>query len=75
MATVLDEVSSASLTVAREVGAGGGRRKRRMSGWHFVLLPIAILFVVPFAQMILASFSPAKDLIAFPPPFIPSHLT
>jgi multiple sugar transport system permease protein len=50
-------------------------RKRRLSGWHFVLFPIAILFLVPFVQMALASFSPAKELVAFPPPFIPSRLT
>lgn len=51
------------------------RRRRRLSAWHFTLLPIAVLFLVPFAQMVLASFSPAKELAGFPPPFIPSHLT
>ena len=51
------------------------RRKRGMSGWHFVLTPIALLFVIPFAQMILASVSPAEDLVKFPPPFIPSRFT
>jgi multiple sugar transport system permease protein len=53
------------------------RRPRRtgMSGWHFVLIPIALLFVIPFAQMILASLSPAEELVKFPPPFIPSSLT
>ena len=75
MATVLDEVTGPSRIIPREAGASGGRRKRRMSGWHFVLFPVAVLFLVPFAQMLLASFSPAKDLVAFPPPFIPSRLT
>ena len=54
------------------------RRQRRMlpiSGWHFALLPIALLFLIPFLQMALASFSPAKELVSFPPPFIPSHFT
>lgn len=55
--------------------ASSAERRRRMSGWHFVLLPVAILFIVPFLQMALASFSPAKDLVAFPPPFVPSHFT
>ena len=50
-------------------------RRRGISGWHFVLLPIAILFMVPFLQMALASVSPAKDLVSFPPPFVPSHFT
>lgn len=50
-------------------------RRRRMSGWHFVLAPLALLFVIPFAQMILASVSPAEELVRFPPPFIPSRFT
>jgi len=50
-------------------------KRRRMSPWHFVLFPLAVLFLVPFAQMLLASFSPAKDLVTFPPPFFPSHFT
>ena len=50
-------------------------RRRRLSGWHFVLIPIALLFVIPFVQMILASLSPAADLVKYPPPFIPSRLT
>jgi multiple sugar transport system permease protein len=58
------------------IGAVERRRKRRgFSGWHFVLFPIALLFVIPFAQMVLASVSPAEDLITYPPPFIPSTLT
>lgn len=51
------------------------RRRRGLSGWHFVLLPIALLFVIPFVQMILAALSPAEELVKFPPPFIPSRLT
>lgn len=51
------------------------RRRRRVSGWHFVLAPIALLFVIPFAQMVLAALSPAADLVKFPPPFVPSTLT
>ena len=51
------------------------RRRVRISGWHFVLAPLALLFVIPFAQMLLASLSPASELVKFPPPFIPSRLT
>ena len=50
------------------------RQRRRPSGWHLVLIPISILFAVPFAQMFLASVSPAAELIQFPPRFIPSRL-
>jgi len=50
------------------------RRRRRPSGWHLVLLPISILFAIPFVQMFMASVSPAAELIQFPPPFIPSRI-
>lgn len=50
-------------------------RRRRISGWHLVLAPIALLFVIPLAQMVLASLSPARELVQFPPPFVPSRLT
>ncbi|WP_230208036.1 carbohydrate ABC transporter permease [Microlunatus sp. Gsoil 973] len=51
------------------------RRHRRPSLWHLFLAPTALIFVIPLLQMILASFSPAKDLVTFPPPFVPSRLT
>lgn len=75
MATVIDRVSQTGREVAGSPAGGDRRRRRRLSGWHFVLLPVAVLFLVPFLQMALASFSPAKELLAFPPPFIPSHFT
>jgi len=59
------------------VAAPKTRRRRRLpfSRWHFFLLPTALLFVVPFVQMVLASLSPAKELVQFPRPLLPSHLT
>ncbi len=51
------------------------RRRRGFSGWHFFLLPTALIFLIPFVQMLLASLSPAEDLVKFPPPFVPSGLT
>ena len=51
------------------------RRRRRISGWHFVLAPIALLFMTPFVQMLLAALAPAEELVRFPPPFIPSRLS
>jgi len=51
------------------------RRKKRISGWHFVLAPIAIVFAIPFVQMFLAALSPEAELVQYPPPFVPSRLT
>jgi multiple sugar transport system permease protein len=55
--------------------AGSPQPKRRFGMWHLVLAPIALLFVIPFAQMLMASLSPAEELVKFPPPFIPSRIT
>jgi multiple sugar transport system permease protein len=72
----------ATLTLPRSpdkevVAAPRARRRRRLpfSGWHFFLLPTALLFMVPFVQMLLASLSPAKELVRFPRPVVPSRLT
>jgi multiple sugar transport system permease protein len=51
------------------------RRRLPFSGWHLFLLPVAILFMIPFVQMFLASVAPAKELVTFPPPFIPSSVS
>lgn len=64
-----------TLTTGRTPRPATPRRSRRFSPWHFVLAPVALIFVVPFAQMILASLSPAKELVKFPPPIIPSRFT
>ncbi len=50
-------------------------KRRRMSLWHLFLFPTALLFAIPLVQMFLASLSPQAELLRFPPPFIPSHLT
>ncbi|HEU4849956.1 MAG TPA: carbohydrate ABC transporter permease [Terrimesophilobacter sp.] len=50
-------------------------RWKRPSGWHLFLFPTALLFLLPFVQMFLASVSPEKELATYPPPFVPSHLT
>ena len=45
------------------------------SGWHLVLAPTALLFVLPLAQMVLASFMPDTDINRFPPRFLPSRIS
>ena len=72
---LLSEVVTSSEQVAARPLAASRRRRRRFSWWHVVLIPIALLFLLPFVQMLLASLSPAKELVTFPPPFVPSHLT
>ena len=72
MATILSDAATAGARAAEPPRPQ--RRKRRMSGWHFVLAPVSLLFAIPFVQMFLASVSPAAELIAYPPPFVPSRI-
>ncbi len=69
----MDMLDTVTLTTGKS--SRPPRRRRGMSGWHFVLAPIALLFVIPFAQMVMASLSPASELVKFPPPFVPSRFT
>lgn len=72
MTAILDRAtSSGDLTAAAP--SGPRRRRRWPSPWHLVLAPIALLFAIPFLQMFMAAFSPAEELIRFPPPIIPSR--
>jgi multiple sugar transport system permease protein len=61
--------------VPEPTSAGPVPRRWPFDPWHLVLAPIALLFLTPFAQMVLASLSPAEELVRFPPPFVPSRLT
>ncbi|MCU1422719.1 MAG: carbohydrate transporter permease [Microbacteriaceae bacterium] len=61
-------------TLPRELRPAKPKR-RRPSAWHLFLAPVALIFLIPFIQMFLAALSPAKELVTFPPPFIPSRLT
>ena len=45
------------------------------SGWHLILMPTALVFVLPLAWMILTSFMPDSDINHFPPRFWPSHFS
>jgi multiple sugar transport system permease protein len=67
-------------TVIRRPTAAAPRTRNRrrvlpFSPRHIALLPIAFIFAVPLLQMFLAALSPESELIQYPPPFIPSHLT
>jgi len=54
------------------------RRRRRglpFSAWHLLLLPVAVVFLVPFVEMFLTSVTPADEINTFPRAFFPSSLT
>jgi multiple sugar transport system permease protein len=45
------------------------------SPWHLLLMPLALLFVLPLVQMVLTSLMDDKDINRFPPKFWPSHVS
>jgi len=45
------------------------------SGWHLLLMPTALLFVLPLVWMIMTSFMPDSDINTFPPRFLPSRIS
>jgi multiple sugar transport system permease protein len=51
------------------------RRRLPFSGWHLLLMPTALLFVLPLVWMILTSFMPDSDINRFPPRFLPSRFS
>ncbi len=68
----------ATLTAPRTAATQPAPKRRRrlpFSGWHFFLLPTALLFVLPFVQMVSASIQPIEEMRAYPPPFLPQHPT
>lgn len=71
--TVLDQAPPRTEAPVRRTAPR--RRGLPFSPWHLLLLPVAVLFAIPFVQMFLAAFTPAADLYKLPTPFLPSRLT
>jgi ABC-type glycerol-3-phosphate transport system permease component len=55
--------------------------RRRAVTWigglalYLVVSGVAVLMLLPFYWMVMTAFSPAPDIIAFPPKWIPSYVT
>ena len=56
-------------------GEPARRRRHRAGWWHLLLVPVALLFAVPFVQMFLTSLTPESEINRVPPRFLPSSLT
>ncbi|SHN43602.1 carbohydrate ABC transporter permease [Cryptosporangium aurantiacum] len=50
------------------------RRRLPFSPWHLLLMPLALLFVIPLVQMVLTSFMSESQITQIPPSFIPRGL-
>jgi multiple sugar transport system permease protein len=44
------------------------------SPWHLLLMPVALVFVLPLVQMVLTSFMSDAEINRFPPRLIPTRL-
>jgi multiple sugar transport system permease protein len=45
------------------------------SPWHLLLMPLALVFVLPLVQMVLTSLMDDSEINRFPPRFWPSHIS
>jgi multiple sugar transport system permease protein len=50
------------------------RSKLPFSAWHLLLMPLALIFVLPLVQMVLTSFMSSAEINQFPPRLIPTSL-
>lgn len=50
------------------------RRFLPFSPWHLLLMPLALLFVLPLVQMVLTSFLSSAEINQFPPKLLPTSL-
>jgi multiple sugar transport system permease protein len=50
------------------------RRRLPFSPWHLLLMPVALVFVLPLVQMVLTSFMSDADINRFPPRLVPTSL-
>ncbi len=51
-----------------------GWRRLMPDAWHFVLFPLSILMVIPFAWMLVTSFMTDAEINRFPPTIVPNSL-
>lgn len=51
------------------------RKRRRFNPVHLLLMPVALLFLLPLEQMILASFMTPAEINRYPPRFLPSQIS
>ena len=61
-------------TIELPAPAGDPRRSFLFSGWHLVLLPIALVMVVPLVWVVVTSLQTLKETYHYPPTLIPSSL-
>ncbi|MEV6638334.1 carbohydrate ABC transporter permease [Actinoplanes sp. NPDC051470] len=48
------------------------RRRLPFSPWHLLLMPMALIFVLPLIQMVLTSFMSTAEINQFPPKLLPT---
>ena len=56
-------------------GGQASRRRLPFSPWHLLLMPLALIFLLPLIQMVLTSFMTSADINRFPPRLIPTTLS
>jgi ABC-type glycerol-3-phosphate transport system permease component len=79
MATLLRSPGTDPASPAPSPAPTPSRSRRRwrwlpFSPWHLLLMPVALVFVLPLVQMVLTSFMSDAEINRFPPRLIPTSL-
>jgi multiple sugar transport system permease protein len=79
MATLLRSPGTDPTSPVARPAPVGPRPRRRwrwlpFSPWHLLLMPVALVFVLPLVQMVLTSFMSDAEINRFPPRLIPTSL-
>jgi multiple sugar transport system permease protein len=70
----LEAVHRARIQEASRRGGKQGWRRFMPDPWHFVLMPLSIIMMIPFIWMVLTSFMTEAEINRFPPTLIPHDL-
>jgi multiple sugar transport system permease protein len=71
--TTIDRVEAEPLLPPLRDEEKRERRRFLFSRWHLVLLPLAIVMVLPLAWMLVTSFETLNETRHFPPILVPQH--
>ena len=61
-------------TIELPASEEGSRRAFLFSGWHLVLLPIALMMIIPLVWMTVTSLQTLNETRHYPPTLVPSSL-
>jgi multiple sugar transport system permease protein len=70
----IDEVTGEALLEPLPDVADPGRGRTVFSAWHLILLPLALVMIIPLVWMVVTSFETLNETRQFPPVLVPDSI-